>query len=235
MTKARDLANVATNATDAANAIPDTLVDAKGDLIVASAADTVLRLGVGTNNHVLTADSSTTSGVKWAALPSSGGMTELASGTFSTSVSTVTLSNISGSYKDLRLVIRDYYFASANYLQIRLNGNTGSTYYSLGLWAPTAGNVATIGGKETAFLITYDNAAASNNRNKTVFNLFDYANTTELQIASWNTIYQSSTNNEVFQTRSGAFLDNGAVTSITIMSNGGANFSGGNYILYGVN
>jgi hypothetical protein len=221
MTKARDLANVATNATDAANAIPDTLVDAKGDLIVASAADTVLRLGVGTNNHVLTADSSTTSGVKWAALPSSGGMTELASGTFSTSVSTVTLSNISGSYKDLRLVIRD--------------GNTGSTYYSLGLWAPTAGNVATIGGKETAFLITYDNAAASNNRNKTVFNLFDYANTTELQIASWNTIYQSSTNNEVFQTRSGAFLDNGAVTSITIMSNGGANFSGGNYILYGVN
>ena len=88
MTKARDLANVASNATDAANAIPDTLVDAKGDLIVASAADTVLRLGIGTNDQVLTADSSTTSGVKWAALPASGmgGLTLLNSG--NTSVGT---------------------------------------------------------------------------------------------------------------------------------------------------
>lgn len=66
MTKARDLANVATNATDAANAIPDTLVDAKGDLIVASTSDTVVRVAIGANDTILTADSSTTSGVKWA-------------------------------------------------------------------------------------------------------------------------------------------------------------------------
>lgn len=47
--------------------IQPTIVDAKGDLIVATAADTVSRLAVGTNNHVLTADSSTSTGLKWAA------------------------------------------------------------------------------------------------------------------------------------------------------------------------
>jgi hypothetical protein len=48
--------------------IAETLLDAKGDLIVASAADTAARLAVGgTDGHVLTVDSTETLGVKWAA------------------------------------------------------------------------------------------------------------------------------------------------------------------------
>lgn len=50
-------------------AIQPTIVDAKGDLIVATAADTVTRVAVGTNDYVLTADSTQSAGVKWAALP----------------------------------------------------------------------------------------------------------------------------------------------------------------------
>lgn len=51
--------------------IPVTLVNAKGDLIVATADNAVTRLPVGTTGHVLTADSAQAAGVKWAA--SSGG------------------------------------------------------------------------------------------------------------------------------------------------------------------
>lgn len=53
------------NTADAA--IPKTLIDAKGDLIVGTAADTVGRLAVGTNGFVLTADSAETTGLKWQA------------------------------------------------------------------------------------------------------------------------------------------------------------------------
>jgi len=41
--------------------------DAKGDLIVGTGADTFDKLSVGTNDYILTADSSTATGLKWAA------------------------------------------------------------------------------------------------------------------------------------------------------------------------
>ena len=45
----------------------ETDVNAKGDVFVATANNTLTRLAVGTNTHVLTADSGEASGVKWAA------------------------------------------------------------------------------------------------------------------------------------------------------------------------
>jgi len=50
---------------------PLVILDAKGDLITATAADTPARLAVGTNGQTLVADSSTSTGLKWAT-PSSG-------------------------------------------------------------------------------------------------------------------------------------------------------------------
>jgi hypothetical protein len=57
--------------TNANAAVSATIIDAKGDLLAGTAADTLARIGVGANDTVLTADSSTATGLKWAA-PSSG-------------------------------------------------------------------------------------------------------------------------------------------------------------------
>ena len=52
--------------------LTEALVDAKGDLLVASGADAVTRLAAGTNGYVLTANSSATNGLEWAAAPAVG-------------------------------------------------------------------------------------------------------------------------------------------------------------------
>jgi hypothetical protein len=57
--------------TDDTNAIQNAIVDAKGDLIGATAADTPARLAVGTNGQILTADSTAATGLAWAT-PTSG-------------------------------------------------------------------------------------------------------------------------------------------------------------------
>lgn len=61
-------------------AIVSTLADAKGDLLVGTAADTVGRLAAGSNGARLTADSSTSSGLRWTSarlIPPVGGTSTL--------------------------------------------------------------------------------------------------------------------------------------------------------------
>jgi hypothetical protein len=50
---------------DDANAIQNAIVDAKGDLIAATAADTPARLAVGANGTMLVANSAESTGLKW--------------------------------------------------------------------------------------------------------------------------------------------------------------------------
>jgi len=53
---------------DLATAIDKALFDAKGDILVATAADTPGKLTVGTNGHYLKANSSTATGLEWSAI-----------------------------------------------------------------------------------------------------------------------------------------------------------------------
>lgn len=78
--------------------VAHSLADAKGDLLAASAADTFVRLPVGTNGQVLTADSAETAGVKWAA---SGGGASLVGRRAYITTGDVTLPNTSGAWAAL--------------------------------------------------------------------------------------------------------------------------------------
>jgi hypothetical protein len=53
---------------DLANVLSPTLFDAKGDILVATSADTAGKLTLGTNGYFLKADSSTATGLVWAAV-----------------------------------------------------------------------------------------------------------------------------------------------------------------------
>ena len=79
-------------AQDDSNAIQNAIVDAKGDLIAATAADTPARLAVGTNGHVLTADSTAATGLKWAAAAGGGKVLQVvqATSTTATTIATTT-------------------------------------------------------------------------------------------------------------------------------------------------
>jgi hypothetical protein len=52
---------------DPAGSVSLSVIDAKGDLLVGSANDTVDNLSLGTNGYILTVDSAQTLGIKWAA------------------------------------------------------------------------------------------------------------------------------------------------------------------------
>jgi len=137
-------------AQDDSNAIQNAIVDAKGDLIAATAADTPARLAVGTNGHVLTADSSESTGLKWAA-PSSGALVQIGSTTTLSASGAFNLSNIfSSTYDDYEIHFSGWSGSTASYITFGLRtGSTNATgadynyfYYQIS----TAGNIAQGGG-----------------------------------------------------------------------------------------
>jgi hypothetical protein len=105
--------------------IQPTIVDAKGDLITATAADTPARLAVGTNGQYLSADSTASTGLAWASV-SAGGMTLLSTTTLSGT--STTISSISGSYNDLYVYVSGVSAATDFYFNVKPNNLTGCNW-----------------------------------------------------------------------------------------------------------
>jgi trimeric autotransporter adhesin len=93
--------------------IQPTIVDAKGDLIAATANDAVNRLAVGTNGQVLVADSGETTGLKWNNPGTVGGLVHIKTESFS-AVSGVPIDNIfSASYTNYLINFQATFTATA--------------------------------------------------------------------------------------------------------------------------
>ena len=210
-------------------------IAAKGDLLVGTAADTLQALTVGTNGHTLVADSSTSTGLKWSAPASGGGMTSIASGNLSSN--TVTISDISGSYVDLVLYVRDFYFAGEDYLCFRLNGATGDSYGFMNI-VQSAENTAAVGCdgiRDRLFFIADDKLTTSDKNTFATADIPDYANTSHHKVVKLRGLYRSANNAYESQAVTfGNFASTSAITSITLFTQNTNNFSGGTYELYGV-
>ena len=109
-----------------------TAIDAKGDLVVGTGADTFARLGVGTNGQTLVADSAEATGLKWGAA-SAGALTLITTQTLSGVTSQSINSCFSATYQNYLIVFSAYCATSANLptLKLRASGTDSSAgYYS---------------------------------------------------------------------------------------------------------
>lgn len=210
--------------------VNNTIVDAKGDLIVGSAADTFTRLAVGSANQVLTVDSATTSGLKWAS-PSSGGMTLLASGSLANSG--IDLQSISGSYEQLRLVISDIDMSTSDENFIRLNNDSNGNYYGYRTIASNASSTQNSANGATYFKIDNNYMSTTNNGAVLIADLPNYAKTTGYKLITIRTAYVSSGSANETVTYFGWWKNENAVTRITFASQGNF-FDGGTYELWGM-
>ena len=214
-------------AQDDSNAIQNAIVDAKGDLIAATAADTPARLAVGTNGQVLTADSTAGTGLAWTTI-ASGAYTQIATGTLSGA--SVTISSIASTYKDLVVVLAGITQSTSStaYIQLNNGANIGSSnIYSSSLGNGTTGSYLWIGASssynmnntaaENSFTYVISNYAAATR--KAVFGFGGYRYTADADVRGFITYGDCSATS--------------AINEIDIVTSSGT-FSGGTYIVYGV-
>jgi hypothetical protein len=212
-----------------------TAIDAKGDLIGGTGADTFARLAVGTNGQVLTADSAETTGLKWATAASGGGMTLINTGGTALSGTTTSISSIPGTYKSLVIFVDGYYGASDNELHIRPNGNTtASNYQQFVVRGTGSTNNSFVDNNTTGIVCTGYGVQAASNQNFTYAVIPNYASTTAKRaINVFSGFIQTSTAKAVCNTTC-YYASATAITSLDFFSTNG-NWSGGTIYVYGVN
>ena len=210
--------------------IPKSIVDAKGDIIAATAADTVSKLTVGANDTVLTADSSTATGLKWAApAGGAGNMALITSGT-TNSGSSFTVSGLS-SYTEILILMYSQRITNASrVLSLRLNGNSGSNYNQNGnildTNGPSINNYVTV--NEPAFYLTNTNMDAEQAQTAWAIKLTNCKNPgfTDMDFTA---NYQGT---KGFNCK-GVYAVNEAISSFTVSVGSPATFNNGSYIVYG--
>jgi len=269
MTKARDIASAIPAPStvssaelgflDGVTSAIQTQVDAKtakstlttkGDLYAATAASTPARLAVGTNGQVLTADSTAATGLAYTTI-SSGGIT-LISETVASGLSSLSLSSIPNTYKDLVLTWHGI-FPSATVTSgffMRFNNNSTAATYQ-GVLMTSTGSATT----NSRFSFTdmsnatnagsapfgwYVNTASGDLQRNAAGSLtiYNYASTSKFKLYE-SQFYHTDQNGTNYHWKViGNFCDTAAISSIDVIRDTGtatfSNASNTSIRLYGV-
>ena len=199
----------------------------KGDLFGFDTADA--RIPVGTNGHILTADSTQSLGVKWAAPASGGGMTLLSTTTLSGA--STTISSINQTYVNLQIFITGMTNAtSAATPDIQFNGS-GSNFTGVELYnSNTTAGTGALTSTSFKFITAPTRTDANNFWGITIFN---YASTTAYKGAFSVMGATRNAGGEASGSNFGYIKTNSAISSLVI-TNPGGNWSAGTVLIYGV-
>jgi hypothetical protein len=213
MTRSRDVANI------------DGILTTKGDIYAATAAATPDRLGVGANNTVLTADSTTATGLKWSS--PSGGLTLVKTQTIGSAVSSVTVTDAFSATYDNYLIIVSSGSGSVNSNTQLTLGSTASGYYLGGYYLTTTS--ATLNGYNTSNTTFWSGTYYSTTAHSGHINLqnpFLTKNTT------FNSILIGASTSNYFANYTGYLNDTTSYTAFTLTAAGGT-LTGGTIRVYG--
>ena len=209
----------ATDATGMTNPMTTT-----GDTIYSSSGSTPARLGIGSTGQVLVVSGGVPT---WG---TAGGMTQLATGTFSGS--SITLSSISSAYRDLKLVVRNFKPSTdGDDLRMRLNGSSDQIYAEK-ITTTTSRSNQGFNANTNYYPVSNaaDNAAADG---LFTVDIMDYANTTTWKYWMLTGLGNNQTTSTNYDLKWGwgAYNLTGAISEIELYCGG---FTSGNYYLYGV-
>jgi hypothetical protein len=214
-------------------ALPETIIDAAGDLIYGSAADTAARLAIGTAGQLLAVNSGATA-PEWVTPAASGGMTLLS--TTAISGSSTTVSSISQDYTDLVIVVSGYvYGTGASSIQMGLDGAGDSLNYQVNIYGTTSFAGAVSGFPNGFIRPTYNASHTNGEPFDCTLTISRYASADGVK----NWIYRSVFHNNAesaFRANlgGGGFKSTSGIDSFTLTNNQSRTATAGNIYIYGV-